>query len=209
VRLHELGVSDEHAWLVMEYFPCGDLRSRMRKGIGPRESLRIAVLLARALEIIHEAGVLHRDLKPGNVMLREDGGIALIDFGLSKDAGLALEVTDEGAIFGTPHYMSPEQGHGESIDVRSDLYSLGVILYEMIVGQKPYNADNPMAIIYKHRKEPIPHLPKEVSALQPVLELLLAKSPAHRFESAALAAVALETELSRYEAWRRRQESAV
>jgi hypothetical protein len=204
VRLLELGVSDEHAWLVMEYFPCGDLRARMRAGVGPREALRLSVLLARALAIVHDAGVLHRDLKPGNVMMREDGSIALIDFGLSKDAALSLEVTDEGAIFGTPHYMSPEQGHGEQIDVRSDLYSLGVILFEMIVGEKPYRADNPMAIIYKHRKEPIPRLPGEVSALQPVLERLLAKSPADRFADAAEAAVALEAELLRYETWRRR-----
>jgi DNA-binding NarL/FixJ family response regulator len=204
VRLLELGVSDEHAWLVMEYFPCGDLRARIRAGVGTCEALRLAGLLARALETLHAAGVLHRDLKPGNVMMREDGSLALIDFGLSKDAALALEVTDEGAIFGTPHYMSPEQGHGEAIDVRSDLYSLGVILFEMIAGRKPYNAENPMAIIYKHRKEPIPRLPGEVSALQPVLERLLAKSPADRFTDAGEAAAALELALVRYEAWWRR-----
>ncbi len=87
---------------------------------------------------IHEAGVLHRDLKPGNVMLREDGSLALIDFGLAKDSMLALEVTDHGQIFGTPHYMSPEQGHGERIDARSDLYSLGVMLFEMLAREKPY-----------------------------------------------------------------------
>ncbi|MGH8324078.1 MAG: protein kinase domain-containing protein, partial [Steroidobacteraceae bacterium] len=123
VQLYDLGVSDEHAWLVMEYFAAGDLRARMRAGLSVRRALYNSISIARALQAIHAAGVLHRDLKPGNVMLRDDGGIALIDFGLSKDAALAREVTDRGMIFGTPHYMSPEQGHGEPIDGRSDLYS--------------------------------------------------------------------------------------
>jgi serine/threonine protein kinase len=196
VRLYDLGVSDEHAWLVMEYFRLGDLRRRMHSGLAPREALRLAVAIARALSTIHAAGVLHRDLKPGNVLLRDDGGIALIDFGLSKDAALALDVTDAGTIFGTPHYMSPEQGHAEPIDARSDLYSLGVILFEMFAGEKPYRAENPMAIVYKHRKEAIPRLPEGFAALQPLLERLLAKEPVDRYPSAAAAAVALQEALA-------------
>jgi eukaryotic-like serine/threonine-protein kinase len=192
VRLYDLGVSDEHAWVVMEYFPIGDLRRRMRAAaVSPREALLYSIEVARALESVHAAGVLHRDLKPGNVMLRADGSIALIDFGLSKDTALAADVTDSGTIFGTPHYMSPEQGHAEPIDVRSDLYSLGVMLFEMLTGAKPYRADNPMAIVYKHRKEPVPRLPERFAALQPVLERLLAKAPADRFASAREAAQAL------------------
>jgi serine/threonine protein kinase len=192
VRLHDLGVSDEHAWLVMEYFALGDLRRRMRARLTPRDALRLAAAIARALATIHAAGVLHRDLKPGNIMLREDGSIALIDFGLSKDAALALDLTDTGAIFGTPHYMSPEQGHAEPVDERSDLYSLGVILFEMLTGEKPYRAENPMAIVYKHRKEPIPQLPPQFAAVQPLLERLLAKTPADRFAGALQAAEALQ-----------------
>jgi serine/threonine protein kinase len=192
VRLHDLGVSDEHAWLVMEYFALGDLRRRMRARLTPRDALRLAAAIARALATIHAAGVLHRDLKPGNIMLREDGSIALIDFGLSKDAALALDLTDTGAIFGTPHYMSPEQGHAEPVDERSDLYSLGVILFEMLTGEKPYRAENPMAIVYKHRKEPIPQLPPQFAAVQPLLERLLAKAPGDRFAGAQQAAEALQ-----------------
>jgi serine/threonine protein kinase len=198
VRLYDLGVSDEHAWLVMEYFALGDLRRRMKAGLAPRDALRTAAAIARALATVHAAGVLHRDLKPGNIMLREDGSIALIDFGLSKDVALALDVTDTGTIFGTPHYMSPEQGHAEPLDARSDLYSLGVILFEMLTKGKPFRAENPMAIVYKHRKEPVPQLPPQFAAVQPVLERLLAKAPADRFADAPQAAQALLETLERW-----------
>ena len=198
VRLHDLGVSDEHAWLVMEYFELGDLRRRMRASLAPREALRLAAAIARSLAAVHGAGVLHRDLKPGNIMLRHDGSVALIDFGLSKDLALALDLTDSGTIFGTPHYMSPEQGHAEALDARSDLYSLGVILFEMLTGRKPYRAENPMAIVYKHRKEPIPQLPAQFEVVQPLLERLLAKTPADRIATAEEAAEALQHTL---DAW--------
>jgi eukaryotic-like serine/threonine-protein kinase len=193
VRLYDLGVSDEHAYVVMEYFRAGDLRTRMRSGLAPREALRIAVAIAGGLHAIHTAGILHRDLKPGNVMLRDDGSVALIDFGLSKDRSLAIELTDRGLIFGTPHYMSPEQGHGESIDARTDLYSLGVIVFEMLARAKPFADVNPMAIIYKHRHSPIPNLPNRFATLQPLINSLLAKRPQDRPSDAAATAAALET----------------
>lgn len=192
VRLYDLGVSDQHAYLVMEYFRAGDLRRRMRSELTPREALRIALEIARALDGIHRAGVLHRDLKPGNVMIRDDGSLALIDFGLAKDSALAMEVTDHGTIFGTPHYMSPEQGHGERIDARSDLYSLGVMLFEMLAREKPFQSDNPMAIIYKHRKSPIPALPEPVVMFQPLVSKLLGKTPDERYPDAAAAIEAIQ-----------------
>jgi tRNA A-37 threonylcarbamoyl transferase component Bud32/DNA-binding NarL/FixJ family response regulator len=191
VKAYDLGISDEHSYMIMEYFDAGDLRQRLRAPLCATDALLTAQAIARGLAAVHATGVLHRDLKPANVMLRRDGGIALIDFGLAKDAALEADITDVGQIIGTPHYMSPEQGHGEAIDVRSDLYSLGVIMFEMLTGRKPYVAENPMAIIYMHRKAPLPPLPEAHAALQPIVHRLLAKSPADRFESAQAAAVAI------------------
>jgi eukaryotic-like serine/threonine-protein kinase len=200
VKVYDLGISDEHAYMIMEYFDAGDLRRRLRAPLRATDALLTAQAIARGLAAVHATGVLHRDLKPANVMLRRDGGVALIDFGLAKDAALEADITDAGQIIGTPHYMSPEQGHGEAIDVRSDLYSLGVILFEMLTGRKPYVAENPMAIIYMHRKSPVPSLPQAHAALQPLVHRLLAKSPADRFDSAQDAAVAIGEALTQLRA---------
>jgi tRNA A-37 threonylcarbamoyl transferase component Bud32 len=191
VHCHELGVADDHAYLAMEYFPEGDLRRRIRTGVSPAEALELSAQIASALSALHAAGTLHRDLKPGNVLMRGTGHIALTDFGLAKHAAVELDITDPGIIFGTPHYMSPEQGHGEPVDVRSDLYSLGVILFEMFCGEKPFTDPNPMAIIYKHRNQPVPRLPVTLGAWQELVDRLLAKRREDRFESASQAASAL------------------
>jgi tRNA A-37 threonylcarbamoyl transferase component Bud32/DNA-binding response OmpR family regulator len=185
VRCHELGVADDHAYLAMDYYPDGDLRKRIRAGITAADGLDLASQIAGALVALHDAGALHRDLKPGNVLMRGAHRIVLTDFGLAKHAALSAEMTDPGVIFGTPIYMSPEQGHGEAVDERSDLYSLGVILYEMLAGEKPYTDNNPMAIIYKHRHKPIPRLPPAVAQWQEIIDTLLAKSPTDRYSTAA------------------------
>src|SRR5690606_13548858 len=102
--------------------------------------------IASALAAIHEASVLHRDLKPANIMFRDDGTLALIDFGLAKSMALEAAITGTGQIFGTPYYMSPEQGHAEPTDRRSDIYSLGCIFYEMLTGARPFTASSPMGV---------------------------------------------------------------
>jgi tRNA A-37 threonylcarbamoyl transferase component Bud32 len=192
VHLHDLGVTDDYAYLVMEYFARGDLRASVRTPLSPRQALDYLHEIAGALDAIHNAGILHRDLKPGNVMVRDDGSLALIDFGLAKHSALELEITDKGLIFGTPYYMSPEQGHGQPTDPRSDLYALGVMLYEMLTAKKPFESDTAMGIIYKHAKEPIPKLPAELAVLQPLLERLMAKRPDDRYASAKATLRAIE-----------------
>ena len=183
-RIYDLGVADDHVYIAMEYFPGGDLRSRMRESMPCDEALAYLRQLAAALGALHAVGVLHRDVKPGNVLLREDGTAAFIDFGLARQLGLESDITGNGAIFGTPHYMSPEQGHGLPLDERSDLYSLGVVLYEMLTAQKPFVAESPLAVIYMHAHSPIPRLGQSAQQLQPLLDALLAKKAMDRPASA-------------------------
>jgi len=190
VRIHDIGVADDHLFIAMEYFATGSLRTKMREPLAAAEALAIAAAVARALQTVHAVGVLHRDLKPGNVMIREDGSIALIDFGLADVVDAA--VPGVGRILGTPEYMSPEQGHGGALDARSDLYSLGIVLYEMLVGRRPFSGDTPFAVLYQQRNAPLPRLPQHIAILTPLLDRLLAKRPDDRFANAAAAAAAIE-----------------
>jgi serine/threonine protein kinase len=184
-RVHDFGVSDDHAFIAMEYFPLGDLRTRIKSVIPPLQALIFLRQMAEALVVLHGAGVLHRDLKPGNVMLRDENSVALIDYGLSKQLELDAAITGSGEIFGTPYYMSPEQGHGKDTDERSDVYSLGIIFYEMLMRRKPYVAGTPMQVIYKHAHSPLPELPAEFKHLEGILYNCIAKEPGRRFATAA------------------------
>ena len=184
VRIYDLGVADDHAYIAMEHFPAGDLRQRMKAPLSPAVALKYLEQIASALEAIHAVGVLHRDLKPANVMLRADGSLCLIDFGLAKANEMDASLTGSREIFGTPYYMSPEQGHAEEIDGRSDLYSLGVMFYEMLIGRKPYIGATAMEVIYKHKRADLPEIAPQFAEYQEMVKRLLAKSPADRYQSA-------------------------
>jgi serine/threonine protein kinase len=183
-RVYDFGVADDHAFIAMEYFPLGDLRARIRNGIEPLQALTFLRQMAEALVVLHGAGVLHRDLKPGNVMLRDESSVALIDYGMSKQLALDADITGSGEIFGTPYYMSPEQGHGRETDERSDIYSVGIIYFEMLMRRKPYIAGTPMQVIYKHAHSPLPELHATLKRFEGLLHNCIAKDPQRRYASA-------------------------
>ena len=179
----------------MEFLGAGSLAQRLNEPLDPELALRYTRDVGSALTAIHDAGILHRDLKPANIMFRDDGTLALIDFGLAKQMRLHAAITGTGQIFGTPYYMSPEQGHAEPTDERSDIYSLGCILYEMLTGERPFTASSPMGVIYRHAHAPRPRLERSLTHLQPILDRMLAVERVERYQSAAqllgdLAAVA-------------------
>jgi serine/threonine-protein kinase PpkA len=167
----------------MEHCSKGSLKMRIISGMEPDEALKNMRTIAGALSELHRSGIMHRDLKPTNVMFRDDNTLVLIDFGLAKEAELRAEITSTGEIFGTPYYMSPEQGHAGKVDERGDIYSLGVIFFEMLSGKKPFHGDTAMSVIIKHRKGPIPLLPDHLSTYQACIDKMMAKDPGERFQT--------------------------
>ncbi|HYF42878.1 MAG TPA: protein kinase [Ramlibacter sp.] len=184
------------AYIAMEYFPLGDLRSRMRRPMDPGVALYYLRQVAAGLEAIHQAGIVHRDLKPDNVMMRDDGIVAIADFGVAKQVSMHLTDTGAGEIVGTPYYLSPEQALGKPVDPRCDLYSLGVMAYEMLAGRKPYHANTARELLALHVNAPVPRLPAQHQMLQPVLDRMMAKDPAERYGSATELLNALEKEVA-------------
>ena len=184
VRIFDLGVADDHAYIAMEYLGAGSLGERLKQALAPEKAAAYTRQIAGALAAIHGAGILHRDLKPANIMFRDEGSLALIDFGLAKQMRLHAAITGTGQIFGTPYYMSPEQGHAEPTDERSDLYSLGCILFEMLTGERPFTASSPMGVIYRHAHAPRPRLSRALTHFQPLLDRLLAVDRFERYQSA-------------------------
>ena len=183
VGIHDVGRAGDYHYIAMEYLGAGPIRPKDGSSRPPAFALRVIREIAGALNYAHEKGFVHRDVKPDNILLRRDGSSVLTDFGIARALDAAPRVTRTGAIVGTPHYMSAEQARGQQIDGRSDLYGLGVVLYELLVGRVPYHADDSLAIGIMHVTQPIPVLPRDLAALQPLIDRLLAKQPAGRFQT--------------------------
>ncbi len=191
-KVFEHGFTDSHAYIVMEYFPAGDLRARVaRDRPSVEESFIIIGSILSALVSVHAGGIIHRDLKPANVMFREDGTIALVDFGSARRDADPVAKTLAGVVIGTPYYLSPEQALGGTADERSDLYSVGVMLYELLTGQRMYAAASLVGLFEMHKFAPIPKLPENLARHQRFLERLVSKKPDERYPSASEALTAL------------------
>lgn len=184
VRFLEHGFTEEYGYIAMEFFTRGDLKQRIEHGVSVGDAVNYLLHIAYGLRAIHAVGIVHRDLKPGNIMFRSDDSLALADFGISKRLDETSELTRAGSVLGTPNYISPEQALGQKVDQRSDLYSAGVIFYEMLTGRKPYRAESAAALVYQHVHADLPQLPAPVRQFQPIIDILLAKDPAQRFASA-------------------------
>lgn len=183
VPVYDVGQHGGQYYLSMEYLPTGDLKAHMREGISLSDGVRIIKEVADALNYADQKNFVHRDIKPENILLRENLSAVVCDFGIAKEINEVSQMTMMGTVIGTPRYMSPEQAQAAELDGRSDLYSLGVIFFEMLAGHVPYDGGSALDIAIKHINEPIPRLPAKLAAFQPFIDVALAKQPEHRFQT--------------------------
>ena len=185
ITIYDIGADDDVVYIAMEYVDGGDLKGRLYSSLTPAEALDILIRIGSALDLAHHEGIIHRDVKPANILFRTNGAPLLTDFGIAKQVRLDAELTSTGTILGSPFYMSPEQSEGLEVDGRADVYSLGIIFYEMLTGERPYVGDSPIKIIMQHLQKPIPTLKPELARFQPLLDRLLCKDRNGRFADAA------------------------
>jgi hypothetical protein len=186
VTVYDIGSHKGVYYLAAEYIPGGTLKEKVTDGgLSVAQILDIATDIAQGLDFAHSKGFVHRDVKPGNVLFRADGRVVLADFGIAKAMDGSNSSTVAGASIGTPDYMSPEQARGEPVDGRSDLYSLGTVLYELLVGTPPYQAGDPFTVALMHVTHPVPELPEPYVWLQPLVSGLMAKQADQRYKTGA------------------------
>ncbi|HLH61114.1 MAG TPA: protein kinase [Ktedonobacteraceae bacterium] len=189
VQIHDFGQEDDNVfYIVMEYVDGGTLKDRLKmRALTVPESIDFVIQAAEGLGCAHSNGIIHRDVKPANMLLRKDGHLLLSDFGIAKMLEGTTNLTRAGTGIGTPQYMSPEQGTGQPVDRRSDIYSLGIVLYHCLTGRVPFNSDNPLSITVKHLNEPLPieNLRKMgvPYPVEQVVSKMTAKSPSDRYQS--------------------------
>ena len=194
VTVHDIGNAGQHYYMAMEYLPNGTLSERIAAGLSPEQGLQYIRQIASALGYAHSQGLIHRDVKPANILFRADGTAVLSDFGIAKSLDDSTQFTQVGFAVGTPNYMSPEQARGLDIDGRADLYALGVVLYEILVGELPYMGTDALSTALAHLTQPLPELPLQHSRYQTLLQRLLAKNPDERFNDAGELLAALDAQ---------------
>jgi len=184
IRIYERAFASDFAYIALEYLPKGDLSRRIKGGVPAKTAMSYLRQIALGLGAIHELNIIHRDLKPGNILFHDEDTLKITDFGAAKIISDEMQdITINNMVVGTPYYMSPEQGTGMKVDQRSDIYSLGVLFYQMLTGKKLFTANSISKLIHAHLNEPVPKLPVDMSKYQPLIEGMLAKDPDERFQN--------------------------
>lgn len=185
ITIYDIGITDDNSlYISMEYIEGGDLKSRIGIPMDPQEAIDYLIQIGSGLKVAHEHGIIHRDVKPANILFRENNIPLLTDFGIAKQLGNDLNLTSTGVFLGSPNYVSPEQASGDKIDGRSDIYSLGCIFYEMLTGEKPYKSETVFDVVMQHKNAPVPVLPVDLNKYQTLLDRMMAKNRNERFENA-------------------------
>jgi len=202
VRAYDVGEDQGYYFIIMEFIDGPSVRQviRQRGRIAPQEALGWALQVAKGLDAAHRLNMIHRDIKPHNLLLTKDGVVKISDFGLAKSLSSGTQITQSGMVMGTPEYMSPEQCNGEKVDIRADIYSLGATLFEMLIGKPPYDGDSLVAVMTKQLREPVPDLrkyPDIPPALAPLIEKMMAKKADDRYQTPAETIQAIEGVLAK------------
>jgi len=184
VTIFDISIAGDELYISMEYVQGGDLKKRMESHVSPKVALDIVEKIGSALGSAHAHNVIHRDVKPANILFRNEDTPLLTDFGIAKQTDTEADLTSTGIFLGSPNYVSPEQADGKKVDGRSDIYSLGCIFYEMLTGYKPYHSDSVIDIVIQHKTSPVPTLPEKFQIYQPLLDRMMAKKLDDRFASA-------------------------
>jgi len=181
IRTIDRGYTLNTTFITMEYLAGGTLSARIKKGVPLAAAVSYILQVATGLSVIHNAKIIHRDIKPDNILFRLDETAVITDFGIAKLVGASAGLTFTGHIVGTPSYLAPELLSGNSPSVQSDLYSMGIMLFELLSGKRPFRGANYQEIFDAHIKNPIPELPSVLASFQPIVDRLLAKKPNERY----------------------------
>lgn len=184
ITIYDIGVIKDRYYISMEYLEGGDLEERMLSSMSVDAAMGLVEEIGDCLDFLHKQDIIHRDIKPANILFHDDGTPVLSDFGVAKQQEVDINLTRDGTALGSPYYISPEQAECKVLDGRADIYSLGIILYEMLTGAKPYEGDSYMEIIIAHMCNPVPSLPPALAGYQEIIDRMIAKDRNDRFNTA-------------------------